>query len=1048
MEFELGKFLQTFTESPSYEHIHVLRKSDLIQLAKHYHIEDVKPTLRKSEIKRLVVEFLVDEGTLPDSAINELEKKVAPDPIELRQLELDYQLRLREIELKNELEFRELEARVRLKELEVKSTHSDTSENTFDISKQVRLVPPFQENEVDKYFAHFEKVAQSLKWPSNMWTLLLQSVLSGKAQQVYSALSIEQSSNYDIVKKSILKAYELVPEAYRQKFRDCRKQDIHTYVEFARQKEILFDQWCSSNEVDDFEKLRQLVLVEEFKRCLHSDIKVHLDEQKVATLQNAAVLADDFSLTHKGSFTKYTTSKSKDDSPLFDKAGSSSSHINKKSATKHSDKSEDLNIGDQTKKLHVLTCAYCKKRGHLISDCWHLQKKNKLQTPNALVTISSTTDDTLSNCTPHIQTTKPNDKCNSYLPFTSKGFVSLCDDSTLYPITILRDTGASQSLLLEGILPISNRSSTNTSVLIQGIEGGFINVPLHKVYLESDIISGQVIVGLRPSLPVSGISLLLGNDIAGDKVITNPLMINNPSIHENIDDNTDILYPSCAITRAMKKNRSQMMTDQCKENDIYDLSNTFFTHTHDTNVIQNGTTNTELLDVSLLNKDSLLTQQEKDPELSVLSKSALTESEAHNVPICYYLKSGILMRKWRPPEVPSNHEWKVFHQIVVPTCYRAHILKLAHDCPMSGHLGVNKTYHRILQHYYWPGIRKSVAHYCTSCSTCQIVGKPNQKIPAAPLKPIPAFNEPFSRVLIDCVGPLPKTKSGNQYILTIMCTSTRFPEAIPVRNITSRIIIKALVKFFTFVGLPKVVQSDQGSNFMSGVFQQIMFQLGIKQVKSSAYHPESQGALERFHQTMKTMMKTYCQQYEKDWDEGLPFLMFAIREVIQESLGFSPFELVFGHEVRGPLKLVKEQWLSEDSNMNLLNYVSDFRDRLYNTCKIAQANLKRSQAEMKTWYDRQTVLRSFKPGDKVLVLFPIMGKPLQAQYHGPYIIDSQVSDRNYIIRTPDRRKKTQLCHVNMLKEYHERDEQNTATVMSCQNVEQKPVTHKFECPMV
>ena len=165
---------------------------------------------------------------------------------------------------------------------------------------------------------------------------------------------------------------------------------------------------------------------------------------------------------------------------------------------------------------------------------------------------------------------------------------------------------------------------------------------------------------------------------------------------------------------------------------------------------------------------------------------------------------------------------------------------------MSGHLGVNKSYHKILNHFYWPGLKSDVSQFCKSCHTCQMVGKPNQTIPKAHLQPILVFDEPFSRIIIDCVGPLPKTKSGHEYFLTIMCASTRFPEAIPLRNIKTKNIVKALVRFFTFVGLAKPVQSDQGSNFMSGIFQQVMHELGITQFKSSPYHPESQGALERF----------------------------------------------------------------------------------------------------------------------------------------------------------------------------------------------------------
>ena len=137
------------------------------------------------------------------------------------------------------------------------------------------------------------------------------------------------------------------------------------------------------------------------------------------------------------------------------------------------------------------------------------------------------------------------------------------------------------------------------------------------------------------------------------------------------------------------------------------------------------------------------------------------------------------MRKWHSLEVPADDEWAVNHQIVVPKIYRSPILSLVHEIPMSGHLGVNKTYHKILNHFYWPGLKADASNYCRSCHTCQVVGKPNQVIPKGGLQPIPAFDEPFSRIIIDCVGPLPKTNSGNEYLLTIMCASTRFPEAIP-----------------------------------------------------------------------------------------------------------------------------------------------------------------------------------------------------------------------------------------------------------------------------
>ena len=408
-------------------------------------------------------------------------------------------------------------------------------EYNFDITKHIRLVPPFQEKEVDKYFLHFEKVAENLNWPKEHWTLLLQSVLIGKAREIYTQLGFEQSHHYETVKELILKGYELVPEAYRQKFRNCQKDSNQTHVEFARNKEQLFDRWCCSKKIDqNYDKLRQLVLVEEFKRCIQSDVKTFLDEKQVETLEEAARLADDYYLTHKVSFIAKPKSTSSHPQNKF-MSGNSSGMPSQSNTPKPNSTSE-------TKSQYPLsrpTCNYCKKPGHLVSEC--LKLKRKLESdeakPTGLTTLKTRPQSSIKTNTIDIVTKPKSDSSMEvFEPFMLNGFVSLSGDNCPpTPIKILRDTGASQSLILADILPFSEKTSSGTSVLIQGVECGTVNIPLHHVNLSSDLVTGLVVIGITPSLPFKGVHLLLGNDLAGDKVVVNPLVTDTPNIGQTDD---------------------------------------------------------------------------------------------------------------------------------------------------------------------------------------------------------------------------------------------------------------------------------------------------------------------------------------------------------------------------------------------------------------------------------------------------------------------------------------------------------------------------------
>lgn len=299
-----------FRESPSEELLLSYTKEQLLQIAESYKVEiaprykTLKETLR-NVLKGCLVELGVLQMPLENVSVVEevADPSVSENAIRLRELAV----KEKELELENaklELRKRELDHQFALKrmELEMSSKAAHAASDDFDVGRNRRMVPPFCEKDVEKYFCHFERVAASLKWPENVWSLLLQCVITGKAQEVYASLSIEDSADYTIVKAAILKAYELVPEAYRQRFRQYTKLSNQTYVEFAREKEILFDRWCVSQKAESREQVRQLILIEEFKSCVPVALATYVNEQKVDTLYKAATLADDFVLTHKVTF--------------------------------------------------------------------------------------------------------------------------------------------------------------------------------------------------------------------------------------------------------------------------------------------------------------------------------------------------------------------------------------------------------------------------------------------------------------------------------------------------------------------------------------------------------------------------------------------------------------------------------------------------------------------------------------------------------------------------------------------------------------------------
>ena len=241
---------------------------------------------------------------------------------------------------------------------------------------------------------------------------------------------------------------------------------------------------------------------------------------------------------------------------------------------------------------------------------------------------------------------------------------------------------------------------------------------------------------------------------------------------------------------------------------------------------------------------------------------------------------------------------------------------------------------------------------------------------------MPIIEVPFDRLALDIVGPLPKTSRGHRYILVLVDYATRYPEALPLRAATAKAVAKELMLLFSRVGIAREVLTDQGTCFMSRVMKELLSLLQVKQLRTSVYHPQTDGLVERFNKTLKQMLKKAMDTDGKNWDQLLPHVLFAVREVPQASTGFSPFELLYGRRPRGLLDLAKEAWES-----------------------------------------RPSPHRTLVVDHVVLVLIPTAECKFLAKWQEPYEVVDRVGEVNYRVRQPGRRKPTQLYHVNLLKQW-------------------------------
>uniref|UniRef100_A0A669EG75 Gypsy retrotransposon integrase-like protein 1 n=1 Tax=Oreochromis niloticus TaxID=8128 RepID=A0A669EG75_ORENI len=848
---------------------------------------------------------------------------------------------------------------------------------------------PFNEDEdIEHYLTTFERIASGCQWPHEDWALHLAPLLTGKARAAFVAMDIDEIMDYVKVKKAVLEKFEICAETYRLRFRSTTLGEGETPKELRTRLKELYDKWIVPKEKSK-DEIGDVIVLEQFLRVLNPELRTWIKEHNPTTSKQAAELADAF-LAARRPLKNYGSPK-----PLAPvivgrtESGNSQKTRNFRQGPHNSTSSRAREI----KQRGPLVCHSCGQTGHFRADC-----------PSQ--TVSNTYM-----CFSSRGVEGQEDEVESLAP-SSQHERTTCVFIEEKPCVALLDSGSSRTLVRQECLP--RDASFCGKVKVWCVHGNDVDYPIANINIQIDGKLYLLSVGVMSKLPYQ---VVLGRDLP----ILRDLIARGEEINPSVTAESMV-----AVTRSKHKHHADEGLGWSEfpfaNSDVPDVEGSSQglirkSRAQRRQAKVRGTKFTEPVPVPQCDElpvipGEIAQLQREDPSLAPLfSKSVTNATEVtERGRELFFLKGDLLYRRSR-----------VGDQLVVPTSLRSTVLQLAHSVPWAGHLGQAKTFSRMSPRFYWPQQFTDTVQFCKSCPECQLTA-PGRKGERAPLIPMPVIDTPFSRVAMDIIGPLERSSAGHRYILVVCDYATRYPEAFPLKKVKARQIANCLIQMFSRVGIPKEIITDQGSNFTSNFMREVYRLLGIKGIKTTPYHPQTDGLVERFNKTLKAMLRKFVKDTGADWDQWLPFLLFAYREVPQASTGFSPFQLLYGHAVRGPLDVLKEAWEAPNprKQCNVLSYVLKMRDKLEELQELANTHLVGVQQRQKQSYDKAARRRIFQEGQKVLLLLPSSENSLLAKWQGPYAISRKVGPVTYELHMPERRKKHQIFHVNLLKEWFDR----------------------------
>ena len=221
----------------------------------------------------------------------------------------------------------------------------------------------------------------------------------------------------------------------------------------------------------------------------------------------------------------------------------------------------------------------------------------------------------------------------------------------------------------------------------------------------------------------------------------------------------------------------------------------------------------------------------------------------------------------------------------------------------EGHLGVEKTLHKVKERFYWPGMHQDIKNWCKTCATCATrISTPRKN--RAPLETI-EVGYPMQVVTVDILGPLPKSAAGNSYVLVAADYFTKWVEACAIPNQEAITVARKLTdQMFCRFSPPDQLHSDQGKQFESELLKDICNIFRIKKTRTTPHHPQCDGQVERFNRTLLHMLSTTVKEHPFDWEDQLPKVCMAYNTSVHSSTGHTPYFLMFGRQPRLPIDLV------------------------------------------------------------------------------------------------------------------------------------------------